>query len=148
MLDIKLFGTGQVRYFDQLLEGFPTRQSHLLLCYLLLNRHHSHSREQLAAVFWTERSTQTSRCYLRNLLWRLRHALQSIGAPVDEYLSIGHDNVAFLTSSRLWLDIEVFERTLTRYECLSGQQLLPDQAAAQLEEAVDLYVGDLLEGLY
>ena len=52
MLELKLFGTGQVRYFDQSLAGFPNQQGCLLLCYLLLNRHRPHNRERLAAVFW------------------------------------------------------------------------------------------------
>ena len=147
MLELQLFGTGQARYCDQPLPGFPNQQSYLLLCYLLLNRHHPHHRERLAALFWSEYPTTTSRKYLRNALWRLRHALQSVGAPVDEYLLISDDSVSLLTPSRYWLDVEVFETTITRYQDLSGQESTPEQAA-HLEEAVDLYVGDLLEGVY
>ena len=148
MLEIKLFGPGQVRYFDQPLEDFPNQQAHLLLCYLLLNRHHPHPRERLAAVFWNEYPTHTSRRYLRNLLWRLRRALSSIGVPVDEYLSVSHDCVSFLTSSPYWMDIEVFERTLTRYQDLSPPELGCEQGTDELQESVDLYSGELLEGVY
>jgi DNA-binding SARP family transcriptional activator len=45
------------------------------------------------------------------------------------------------------LDVEHFETTITGYQDLSGHELTPE-AAAQLGEAVDLYVGDLLEGVY
>jgi DNA-binding SARP family transcriptional activator len=147
MLELQLFGTGQARYCDHPLPGFPNQQSYLLLCYLLLNRHHPHHRERLAALFWSEYATTISRKYLRNALWRLRHALQSVGTPVDEYLLISDDSVSFVSSSRYWLDVEVFETTITRYQDLSEQELTPEQAA-HLEEAVDLYVGDLLEGVY
>ena len=147
MLELQLFGTGQARYCDHPLPGFPNQQSYLLLCYLLLNRHHPHHRERLAALFWSEYATTISRKYLRNALWRLRHALQSVGAPVDEYLLISDDSVSFVSSSRYWLDVEVFETTITRYQDLSRQESTPEQAA-HLEEAVDLYVGDLLEGVY
>jgi DNA-binding SARP family transcriptional activator len=147
MLELQLFGTGQARYCDQPLPGFPTQQSCLLLCYLLLNRHHPHHRERLAALFWSEYPTTTARKYLRNALWRLRNALQSAGAPTDEYLLISDDSISFVNSSHYWLDIEVFETTITRYQDLSGQALTPEQAAL-LEEAVDLYIGDLLEGVY
>jgi DNA-binding SARP family transcriptional activator len=148
MLEIRLFGAGDAHYLDQPLEGFPNQQAHLLLCYLLLNRHHSHPREQLAAVFWDECTTHTSRCYLRNLLWRLRNALQSVGAAIDDYLSVTHDSVSFLTSSPTWLDIDVFEGVLMRYQNLAAHELKAEQEAGQLEEAVDLYTGDLLEGVY
>ena len=147
MLELQLFGTGQARYCDYPLPGFPNQQSYLLLCYLLLNRHHPHHRERLAALFWSEYPTTSSRKYLRNALWRLRHALQSVGAPGDEYLLISDDSISFVSSSRYWLDVEAFETTITRYQDLSEQELTPEQAA-HLEEAVDLYVGDLLEGVY
>jgi DNA-binding SARP family transcriptional activator len=45
------------------------------------------------------------------------------------------------------LDIEHFETTITRYQDLEGQALTPEQAS-DLEEAIDLYVGDMLEGVY
>jgi DNA-binding SARP family transcriptional activator len=147
MLELQLFGTGRARYCNRPLPGFPNQQSYLLLCYLLLNRPHPHHRERLAALFWSEYPTTTSRKYLRNALWRLRHALQSVGAPADEYLLLSDDSASFLTSSRYWLDVEVFETTITRYQDLSGHELTSEQAA-HLDEAVDLYVGDLLEGVY
>jgi DNA-binding SARP family transcriptional activator len=147
MLELKLFGTGQARYFDWPLAGFPNQQCCLLLCYLLLNRHRSHCRERLAAVFWGECPTGVSRKHLSQALWRLRRALGSIGAPADDYLLTSKDSVSFVSSSPHWLDIEHFERTLARYRDLSGQELTPEQAA-HLEEAVDLYTGDLLEGIY
>jgi DNA-binding SARP family transcriptional activator len=147
MLELKLFGTGQVRYFERSLAGFPNQQCCLLLCYLLLNRHRSHCRERLAAVFWGECPTDVSRKHLSQALWRLRQALGSIGAPADDYLSVSKDSVSFVSSSPHWLDIEHFERVLARYQDLSGQELSPEQAA-HLEEAVDLHTGDLLEGIY
>jgi DNA-binding SARP family transcriptional activator len=147
MLELQLFGPGQARYCDQPLAGFPNQRCYFLLCYLLLNRHHPHHRERLAVLFWSEYPTTTSRKYLRNALWRLRQALQSVGAPADEYLLISDDSVCFLSSSRYWLDVKVFETTLTDYQDLSGQGLTAEQAA-HLEEAVDLYIGDLLEGVY
>jgi DNA-binding SARP family transcriptional activator len=147
MLELRLFGTGRARYFDRPLAGFPNQRPCLLLCYLLLNRHYTHNRERLAALFWGDYPTQCSRKYLRNALWRLRRALQSVGALPGEYLSVSDDTVSFLASSRYYLDVEVFETTIARYQDLSGQELAPEQAAC-LEEAVDLYVGDLLEGVY
>lgn len=147
MLELKVFGPGQAFYLDQPLPGFPSRQPWLLLCYLLLYRQQPHSREQLAAVFWGEHSTQASRKYLRNTLWRMRNLLQSAGAPSDEYLLIDSDSLSFSLAGRHWLDAEVFETTITSLQYLSGRELTSDQAL-QLEQAVNLYTGELLTGIY
>src|SRR5262249_15660917 len=117
------------------------------LSYLLLNRSHPLLRERLAAVFWGELPAQVSRKSLRNALWRLRHGLELIGASPDDYLLIGDESVALLTSDRCWLDVEAFETTLARYEDMSGQKLTADDAS-DLENAVALYTGDLLVGIY
>jgi len=73
--------------------------------------------------------------------------LQSAGAPANEYLSVGNNSVSFQCSSRYWLDIQAFEAKLLPYQDIAGQQLTSSQTT-HLEEAVDLYVGDLLEGIY
>lgn len=147
MLEVNLFGAGRARYADRPLTGFPNRQSCLLLCYLLLNRQRSHPRERLAAVFWSKYPTPVSLKYLRNCIWQIRKAFQSIDAPAEEYLSISDGSVSFRRSSDYWLDVETFETQVTPCQDLPGQQLTPEQAT-QLERAVDLYVGDLLEGVY
>jgi DNA-binding SARP family transcriptional activator len=147
VLELRLFGAGQARYADRPLAGFPNQQCYLLLCYLLMGRHRPHCREQLGAVFWGDYPTDVSRKHLSQALWRLRQALQSIGLSADEYLLISRDNISFVDSSPYWLDVEHFETAIARYQDHSGQDLTPD-AAAQLGEAVDLYVGDLLEGVY
>jgi len=147
MLEINLFGAGRARYADRPLAGFPNRQSCLLLCYLLLNRQRSHPRERLAAVFWSEYPTPVSLKYLRNCIWQIRKAFQSIGAPAEEYLSISDGSLSFRRSSPHWLDVEAFETQVTPRQDIPGQQLTSEQAA-QFERAVDLYVGHLLEGVY
>lgn len=147
MLELKLFGTGQAGYCGRPLAGFPNQQPCLLLCYLLLNRQYPHHRERLAAVFWSEHSTHGSRKYLRNALWRLRQTFQSVGAAPDDYLSVSDDSISFLTSSHYWLDTEIFETTIAKCQDLPGQDLTPG-SAADLEAAVELYAGDLLEGIY
>jgi DNA-binding SARP family transcriptional activator len=147
MLSLQLFGPGRASYNNRPLNGFPNQQCYLLLSYLLLNRHHPHHRERLATVFWDEYPTATSRKYLRNVLWRLRQALLSVGTPVEAYLAVSDDSVSFLTSSRYQLDVETFETAISQCEDRPGQQLTAEQAA-QLEGAAELYVGDLLEGVY
>lgn len=147
MLKLKLFGTGQATYGDNVLTGFPKQQPHHLLCYLLLNRHQLHPREQLAAQFWGDEPTSISLKRLRNVLWQLRTLLEAVGALPDEYLVSTDGGLSFAPSSDYYLDVEVFETAVVRYLHLSGQDLTPEQAA-RLETALDLYTGDLLSGLY
>ena len=147
MFTLKLFGSGNARYGEQSLDGFPSQQTHLLLCYILLNRHYPVNRETLASVFWGEYSTAVSKKHLSKAIWRLRRAFQNINIPVEEYLSITPDSISFLDSTQYSLDIEVFEDVVLRYQNIDGKKLLPHQAA-ELEEAVSLYSGDLLEGVY
>jgi DNA-binding SARP family transcriptional activator len=146
MLEVRLFGAAQAQYCGHRLAGFPNQQSHLLLCYLLLNQRRPHQREQLAAVFWHEFPTAVSRKHLRNALWRLRAALEAAGAPAEMYLLLREDAVAFAPSAPVWLDIQAFEAVVAGLQDLR-HDLTPEEAAA-LAEAVDLYTGDLLEGVY
>jgi len=146
MLALKLFGTGHASYRGRVLVGFPAQQASLLLCYLLLNPH-SHHRERLAAVFWEDSPAHISRKNLSQTLWRLRLTLQAVNAPADDYLVIDKDRIVFNTDSNYWLDIEVFEQTITRYQNIPGHKLTPEQTS-EIEEAVALYTGDLLEGIY
>lgn len=147
MLRLSLFGSGQARFHDHLLDGFPYQQPSLLLCYLLLNRNRFHPRERLAAVFWAERPTQVARKRLRNALWRLRQLFLDVGADFGEYLAADEEQVGFTPCGRYWLDIEAFENSVVQYAGVTVGQLQPAEVH-DLELAVGLYQGDLLEGIY
>jgi DNA-binding SARP family transcriptional activator len=147
MLKIHLFGTGEAKYFDRHLHGFPNHKSCRLFCYLLINQKYPQDREKLAAVFWGDSPGSIARKNLRHALWGLRQTLQSAGASPDRYLFTSEDHIAFLNSGEHWLDIEVFEAAINSSQFLPGTEIGSDHAA-QLEEVVDLYSGDLLENNY
>jgi DNA-binding SARP family transcriptional activator len=141
-----LFGPGQAHYKGQLLVGFPGQQCYLLLSYLLLYRQ-SHHRERLAAVFWGDEPLSTSRKYLSQNLWKLRQFCQTVGISAEEYLCIDKEFVSFTPLSPYCLDVKLFEAPIIEYRNISGAQLTPLEAS-RLEQAVELYDGDLLEGVY
>ncbi|MGD8738020.1 MAG: BTAD domain-containing putative transcriptional regulator [Anaerolineae bacterium] len=147
MLELRFFGVGQASYAGRPLPGFPHQQPYLLIIYLLLNPEQVHSREQLAALFWGDYPTATSRKYLRNALWRARHLLESVGAPADTYLRVYDEGVGFGQVGPYTLDVEMFEQMTNRHRAVAGRDLLPDQAA-ELERAVQLYTGELLSDVY
>ncbi len=146
MLDVKLFGIGHAEYGGRILDGFPGQQCYCLFCYLLLNRQHRHDRNRLASVFWADYSSSLSRKYLRNTLWKLRSGLISVGIPIGHYLSLEEDAVWFSGIGEYHLDVETFETIISEVRDLSGQTMTHEQAQ-RMEQAVGLYIGDLLEGI-
>ncbi len=147
MLKVQLFGTGRASYLGKPLPGFPHQQPCLLLCYLFLNNPYPHSREQLASIFWGDNSTQVARKCLRNALWRLRQNFQEVGAELDHYLLVNEDYLSILGGGEYWLDTETFDKTDKKYKNVTGHDL-DKTVADELEYAVALYTGDLLEGVY
>jgi len=147
MFEIKLFGPGQLYYSGKALTGFPGQQPCLLFCYLLLNRHLPHPREQLAAVFWGDDSSSLARKHLRNTLWRLSQLFKSVGASLDDLISVHEDYIVFVNAELCLLDIDEFEVALRCSQEISSQELNTEQVSL-LEKAADLYRGDLLEGVY
>jgi DNA-binding SARP family transcriptional activator len=146
MLTVKLFGSGNACIYDRPMDGFPFHQAYLVFCYLLLNRQHKQNRERLASVFWGNYSTNVSRKYLRNALWKLRSVFQSVGAELEDYLQVNDDSIAFQRSSPYQLDVETFETLLASTRNLPGEVLSQEQAQ-QLTQATGLYEGELLEGV-
>ncbi len=147
MFDIKLFGTGFVKFNGQLLTGFPNQQPGLLLCYLLLNRDYPQNRELLATTLWPEVPSATARKCLRNALWRLRQNFESVDACLDEALLATEDSLSLINFDQINLDIQCFEAAIVPNKDLAGWQLSVEQVT-QLELAIDLRCGDLLEGVY
>jgi DNA-binding SARP family transcriptional activator len=147
MYDIKLLGPGQASYDGKAIAGFPGQQHCLLFYYLLLNRKVPHTREQAATVFWGDSSTSLARKNLRNTLWRLGQAFQSVGGSLEDLITVQEDYVAFVETDSYRLDIDEFESAARCSLDHSNRELSPEQVL-QLENAVELYKGDLLEGVY
>lgn len=146
MLSVKLFGPGEARFNECPLPGFPAQQPYHVLCYLLLNQSHVQVRENLATLFWPDYSHQAALKAMRNVLWRLRQMLQAAGVPPQKYLSVEEDRVAFFAVEAYSLDTEHFERVIHHIKGRPGKSLTTDEVD-ELEQAVSLYSGDLLEGI-
>jgi len=146
MLKLRLFGKGEASFLEQPLVCFPNQQPYLLLCYLLLNPMRPHPRDQLAALFWGEQSTAISRKNLRNGIWRLRNAFHMSGAEFEDYVIVSDDSVSFFPSADYWLDVAVFTQHIQKCQDVAGYEVNAQQAA-NLQEAVDLYTGDLMDGV-
>ena len=147
-LRITLFGKFTISHGDQKLDIIEARKLQELLCYLLVFRDHSYSREALAGLFWSDSSVTQSKKYLRQALWQL----QSILNPYFEYqtkplLITDLDWILIDSKADFWLDVADFEEAHELAKGKSGRHLDLQHFEA-LKRAASLYQGDLLEGCY
>jgi DNA-binding SARP family transcriptional activator len=147
ILKISLFGVMRVVNNSRQEEIKLTRTISLLLAYLLLERHRMHSREVLAGLFWGDHSQERARNCLNTALWRLRRSLESQEFVLASYLLATEGEVGFNRESDYWLDVAVFEERLTKIFKQSVDQVDTEEIM-QVESALQLYRGDLLEGVY
>ena len=124
-----------------------TRQSQGLLAYLLLYRHRLHPREVLANQFWGDSTTANARASFNTALWRVRTAIEPKGVTPGTYVvAAGRGDIGFNSASPHWLDVEEIE---TQIGPLLGRSILSlsPSEAAQMAEALELFSGELLEGM-
>lgn len=139
-LAIYLLGRPEYRRGNKVLPPLATRKTQSLLAYLILHRHQTHSRDELATLFWGDRDDVRARHSLATALWRIRRLLG------EGYLLIDSASVQFDPTGPFWLDVAEFEKMVGgrwRVADSSGQSGIEN-----LKSAVELYRGDLLEGFY
>jgi DNA-binding SARP family transcriptional activator len=148
LLRISLFGTVRIVHDDWSSPVKITPKARALLAYLLLRRSRLHPREKLAGLFWGNYPQERARGCLSTALWRLRRALEPDGVPPETYLlTKTADKIGFNWDSQHWLDVAAFEGQVTRILACSPHAMSTAHIQA-LEGALQLYTGDLLEGLY
>jgi DNA-binding SARP family transcriptional activator len=129
VLRARLLGPMDLRFGERQLPPLDSARAESLLAYLLLHRDVPQPRQRLAFLLWPDSAEGQAHTNLRKVLHTLRHALPD----ADDMIEIGPRTLRWRADAPLWLDVEQFERAV---------------AASQLEEAVQLYAGELLEGRY
>jgi DNA-binding SARP family transcriptional activator len=139
-LHIDLLGGLRLLRGDEPLTTVDTPRLQSLLAYLLLNREAPQARHRVAFLFWPDSPEEQAMTNLRNLLYRLRHTLPE----ADRFLHVDRRTLRWRDGAPFELDVAEFEEALKRAD------EAPDGATERsaLEQAVDLYDGDLLPGLY
>jgi len=147
-LHVALLGKFHMQLGERVLTSLNTAKVRDLLCYLLLYRDRPHQREVLANFLWDEQSTnQPQRCLRKNLSY-LRTALDAEHAHLsDALLLIEPEWVQVNPDADLWLDIAILEQAFATVRDVPGHDISL-QFAENLKDVVDLYRGDLLEGVY
>jgi DNA-binding SARP family transcriptional activator len=147
MATLRIYALGRLRVsYDQALLDFPTKKAQDLLCFLLLHAGETLERELIAERLWPMRPPGKARRCLSTALWRLRQILERLESHAQPYLLTERSTLAFNTAAPYWFDVEVFEQKAAFG--LTGSLPCTEAHRRALEEALDLYQGDLLEGCY
>src|SRR5215472_5118712 len=153
-LNLAFLGTPEVRHGEQLLT-FRTRKALALLIYLVATRG-LHSREKLTALLWPESEEEQSRATLRSTLVYMRKTLGEMSNPAYSHLLIEHDAIGFNFASDFALDLDILQAAweLTRAAPQTPrregvhEEKGHDNVLTGLQQAVNVYRGDFLEGFY
>lgn len=111
--------------------GSPTTKS--LFAYLVLHRDAPVDRRRLSFIFWPRGTEAAARRSLRQYLHRLRRILDPID-PQGGMIAAEGNTICFTPPLDWYLDVNAFEAAV--------------QSNDTLEQAVELYRGDLLPEIY
>jgi adenylate cyclase len=126
-LRLNVLGAFEVRSSDGEAPQILSRKAQALLGFLAVENKRPHSREQLATLLWSAAGDERAR-------HNLRQSLSKIRACCDSLLIASGDSLA-INAQRCAVDIVEFER------------LSKSNDAVELGRCLELYGGDLLEGL-
>jgi DNA-binding SARP family transcriptional activator len=142
-LHIQLLGDFRLVYDSRPVTSVNTPRLQSLLAYLVLHRKAPQARHYVAFLFWPDSTEAQAHTNLRNLLYHLRQALPE----ADRFLYADNQTLQWQAEAPFTLDVAEFEGALAQAERVeqTGDQVALGTA---LEEAVDLYGGDLLPSCY
>lgn len=129
-------------------ERFRTDKERALLIYLALQPEHAQRRESLAELLWPDRPAGSARTNLRQALYGIRRGLEDSQAD-PPYLLISGDSLQLNLAAEVQIDALLFSG-LIQYvkEHYHPQAPLCRECAQKLKQAVELYQGNFLEGMF
>jgi DNA-binding SARP family transcriptional activator len=102
----------------------------------------------LTSLLWSDSAPAQSKRCLRQTLWQLQSALEfQTELSGESLISVGPEWIQLNPHCDLWLDVTAFEQAFRLAHNVPGEKLDPHRARA-IQEAADLYQGNLLEGWY
>ena len=163
MLRLHLFDSPHIESTTTTVPALRSRKVEALLYYLALNPG-SHRRIRLANLLWAESNEENALGNLRYALWNIRHELGEIALDADRSTITLHLN------NEIWVDAKEFQMLLqtaipsaAAYEQMDHASAMRKaahtlhhlpidnpvamvDAISHLQQAADLYHGDLLAG--
>ncbi|MBN1975799.1 MAG: PD40 domain-containing protein [Anaerolineae bacterium] len=136
-LSLSLLGPFQAALDGEPIVAFESNKVRALLAYLAVEADRPHSREKLAGLLWPERSDQDASANLRYALSNLRAAIENRAAS-PPFLLVSRQTIQFDPAGDAWVDATAFGELLAS----------PAPSLSDLEQAVNLYGGEFLEGFF
>jgi len=146
-LRIFLFGNIHLLAGEVPVPEFPTRKAKALFGFLVLSPDRIFARETLAGNFWPDASEDRARCSFNTDMWRIRQAFKQACLDPDRFLISRAEGVGFNHASPHWSDVRAFETGL-KSTAFPDADSADDRVSTAMAEAVALYRGDLLDGIY
>jgi DNA-binding SARP family transcriptional activator len=142
-LHIRMLGTFIIASDRVPLTSIDMPRLQSLLAYLVQHHGVPQSRTRLASLLWPDSTEEQAHTNLRNLLYKLRQALPDS----DRYLAVDRHTILWQSDGSWTLDVLDFEQAVARAERAEQED---NRAALRLalEQAIELYRGDLLPDCY
>ncbi|MGD8792670.1 MAG: tetratricopeptide repeat protein [Anaerolineae bacterium] len=136
VLKIYALGQPQVELGGEDIQWTTVQSRDLLFC--LLQYPQGLRKEEVGALFWPDHPPRRLDGIFRSSLYRLRRAIFRDVVVFEDGL------YHFSREANYWFDVQAFEQLLDQ----AGQAAVPEAEIDLLEQALDLYRGDYLEGAY
>lgn len=147
-LSIRALGTLEIALDGEPVSGIESDKVRAMLVFLAVAAAQPHRREKLAALLWPERPDRSARGNLRCALANLRKSLGDRDAD-RPFLRVTRQTIQFDRDSDAWVDVLVLtDRLSSTLQSLShaGGAPADQQTIHRLEDAVELYRGEFLQG--
>jgi DNA-binding SARP family transcriptional activator len=145
-LAVSMLGSMRVTVGGEPVTRFRGDTVQALLAYLVMHPGITFRRQVLAGMLWPDHRESEALVNLRQTLRRLRTAIadDDAGSP---FLATTRTTLTFAPESDHWLDVAAFDQALSEIDKHAHTRLESCPACARrLEEAIDLYRGDFLQG--
>jgi TolB-like protein/DNA-binding SARP family transcriptional activator len=130
VVELTLFGGFEGRLPGGQVIALPGQKDRALLAILALPPGVTHARDKLASLLWSDRGDQQARDSLKHSLARIRQCFEPALPPI-----VADRQSVSLDPAAVTCDVAIFER------------LLADGTPEAMEQATELYHGDLLDGI-
>lgn len=139
-LTINAFGGFSIKAGKEKIDGFDRIRLQELLIFLLLNRGQILMRSQIAFLFWPESNESQALSNFRNLFYYLRQDLPEY----NKFIASDSLTITWHQDASVWFDVAEFEENLAA----AGRTMPWVKKVGHLENAINLYVGELLPAIY
>jgi predicted ATPase/DNA-binding SARP family transcriptional activator len=147
-LSLSLLGPLQIASDDETVTDLATDKARALLAFLAIETKRPHRRDALAGLLWPDQPQRKARHSLRQTLSQLRQALGD-REEAASFLCITQKTIQFDVASDHWLDVAAFTALVSACRAHRHRRLDACRPCMRrLEEAVELYQGDFLQGFF